>query len=66
MEAFPLQGAHSAIPCSDCHKKQEKWNFRGIGINCNDCHKDIHKTLIQAKYYPEANCKTCHTEDQMG
>jgi hypothetical protein len=47
----------------DCHKKQEKWNFREIGINCKDCHTDIHKDYIQAKYYPEGNCKVCHNEN---
>ena len=61
---FPLQGAHTAIPCYECHKKQDKWNFRMTGINCKDCHADIHQTFIQAKYYPEANCKTCHTENR--
>jgi hypothetical protein len=58
--SFPLEGAHLAIPCFECHRKQEKWSFRGIGINCRDCHTDIHQAFIQAKYYPEANCKTCH------
>jgi predicted CXXCH cytochrome family protein len=59
---FALQGAHVASPCIECHKKQEKWNFKGIGINCKDCHKDIHQTYIQAKYYPDSNCKICHNE----
>jgi nitrate/TMAO reductase-like tetraheme cytochrome c subunit len=59
---FPLQGAHTATPCSDCHKKETKWNFREIGISCKDCHKDIHRTFIQAKYYSDANCKICHNE----
>jgi hypothetical protein len=58
--AFPLQGAHLAIPCTDCHKKQAEWNFRGIGINCIDCHKDIHLNLIDAKYYPGEDCRICH------
>jgi nitrate/TMAO reductase-like tetraheme cytochrome c subunit len=60
---FPLLGAHEATPCTDCHKKQKEWNFKGIGINCKECHKDIHQTIIPAKYYPEANCKICHTEN---
>jgi hypothetical protein len=60
--AFPLKGSHSAIPCYECHKKQDKWNFRAIGLQCKDCHTDIHKPLIQAKYYPESDCKACHTE----
>jgi hypothetical protein len=62
LSPFPLRGAHVATPCLECHKKQEVWNFRGIGINCKDCHADIHKTFIQAKYYPEENCKICHNE----
>ena len=60
---FPLQGAHGAIPCIDCHKKQKEWNFRGIGINCRECHKDIHQTAIPVKYYPQADCKNCHNEN---
>lgn len=60
--SFRLQGAHQAVPCFDCHKKTEKWNFRGIGKNCVDCHKNIHKSLISAKYYPEENCTICHSD----
>ena len=50
---FPLQGAHLATPCTDCHRKQKEWNFRGIGMSCKDCHKDIHQNIIETKYYPE-------------
>jgi len=60
--AFPLTGAHAAVPCFECHKKQEKWSFRFIGLNCKDCHPDVHQTYIQTKYYPEANCRICHVE----
>jgi hypothetical protein len=61
---FQLRGAHGAVPCFECHKKQEKWNFREIGTNCKDCHKDIHQTIIEPKYYPEGNCKICHNESR--
>jgi hypothetical protein len=61
---FPLSGAHLAIPCYECHKKQETWSFREIGINCSDCHQDIHKTFITARYYPDANCKVCHSDNE--
>jgi hypothetical protein len=57
---FPLEGAHLATPCTDCHKKQKDWNFRAIGMNCKDCHKDVHQNLIQTRYYPDGNCKICH------
>jgi len=61
---FPLQGVHSAIPCFECHKKQEKWSFREIGKECKDCHKDIHQNFIQTKYYPQSDCKVCHKEQR--
>jgi hypothetical protein len=60
---FPLRGAHVAIPCIDCHKKQKEWNFKGIGITCIDCHTDIHKPFIDTKYYPGANCTVCHNDN---
>ncbi|MEJ2594037.1 MAG: cytochrome C, partial [bacterium] len=58
---FPLEGAHLATPCFSCHKKQEKWQFRDIGIRCVDCHEDIHQPYLSRKYYPEQNCKSCHS-----
>lgn len=59
---FPLEGAHMATPCFACHLKDgaEKWQFRDIGESCNDCHEDIHETHIDEKYYPDADCKSCH------
>lgn len=60
---FALKGAHMATPCFVCHKKEDKWNFRNLGLQCNDCHTNIHKDIISEKYYPEADCKTCHSEE---
>lgn len=57
---FKLEGAHQASPCFTCHRKEKRWEFRSIGINCNDCHKDIHSGFIEAKFYPENDCKNCH------
>lgn len=59
---FKLQGAHVAVACIECHKKKDNWSFRNVGKSCVDCHKNIHKSTIQQKYYPEENCKICHTE----
>lgn len=61
--SFRLQGAHLATPCFSCHKKGEKWSFREIGIKCNDCHTDIHEGFLEKKYYPENDCKKCHSVD---
>jgi len=60
---FKLEGAHLATPCIACHKKNTDWSFRDIGLKCNDCHEDIHKTYLDTKYYPEANCLKCHTSE---
>jgi hypothetical protein len=60
---YPLKGAHLAIPCFECHKKNETWSFRQIGTNCIDCHKDIHASAMDTKYYPEAACQTCHSNN---
>ncbi|NOU48595.1 MAG: cytochrome C [Bacteroidales bacterium] len=60
---FPLKGAHLATPCFVCHKKQVKWSFKKIGSQCVDCHENIHKDFISQKYYPNSDCKICHTEN---
>ena len=58
--SFRLEGGHLATPCFACHKKGEKWSFREIGRQCRDCHKNIHENYISEKYYPDANCESCH------
>jgi len=58
---FPLTSAHLATPCFVCHKKTGKWQFSNLGIKCIDCHDNIHKSYLDKKYYPESNCKNCHT-----
>lgn len=63
MGLFKLEGAHLATPCFACHKKEEKWSFRNIGLHCRDCHTDIHENIIDPEYYPEGSCKSCHTVD---
>jgi len=61
---FPLEGAHLATPCFTCHKKTEKWSFREIGFRCNDCHKNIHEGYLNAKFYPDGSCTTCHNSSR--
>jgi hypothetical protein len=62
--SFELRGAHLAVACNECHKKQDKWSFRNIGKRCVDCHNDNHKSFISPKYYPEENCLSCHVENK--
>ena len=59
--SFKLEGAHEAVPCIACHKKEDKWSFRNIGMRCSDCHQDIHSSYIDKKYYPESECRSCHS-----
>ncbi len=57
---FKIEGGHLSTPCFECHKKEKDWNFRKIGEKCADCHKNLHKEVIDAKYFPEENCEKCH------
>ena len=57
---FPLQGAHLATPCISCHKKQDKWTFREIGLKCSDCHSNIHEPFMSALYLSGPGCTNCH------
>jgi hypothetical protein len=58
--AFPLDGAHLAVPCFSCHVKNEKWQFRELGTRCIDCHQDVHNGQIAEKWYPAKACEQCH------
>ena len=51
---FPLDGAHSALDCSRCHKKNESW--RKAPAACVDCHKadDAHHGQLKR------GCGECH------
>lgn len=59
--AFALDGAHLATPCFACHLQEDQWQFRNIGSRCVDCHDDVHIGEINAKYYPNQTCETCHS-----
>jgi hypothetical protein len=61
---FKLDGAHLAQPCFTCHlKADKKWVFSNLGTECVSCHTDIHKDIIDNKYYGENSCVTCHTTE---
>lgn len=60
---YPLNGAHQATACSECHQKSGDWNFRDIGRQCVDCHADLHQGFIPDSYYPASACTNCHSEE---
>jgi hypothetical protein len=59
--AFPLNGSHQAVACTECHKKEGDWHFRNIGKTCVDCHKDVHKGAISDTFYAPNRCLECHS-----
>lgn len=63
LSRFPLEGAHLATPCFSCHLKEDRWKFKKIGLKCMDCHQDVHEASIPEMYYPEFNCKACHSSE---
>ncbi len=63
-EPLNLAGAHLATPCFTCHKKNNTWRFREIGVKCSDCHKNIHESVLDKKYDPEPVCVNCHNSEK--
>ncbi len=59
---FPLEGAHLATPCLDCHvQEQEEWNFSFPDTRCIACHEDVHAGQIDPRFYPDSDCRQCHS-----
>lgn len=48
---FPLEGAHAATPCGDCHATLE---FKRVGTWCVDCHATPHRGEFGV------DCERCH------
>lgn len=69
---FPLAGAHSAVPCSDCHKagmggRTDKiLPFHFDDRTCTACHKDPHKGEFNKEMSRKRadgttfGCEACH------
>ena len=48
---FPLEGSHSFVRCTECHKDLE---FSQVEENCSDCHLDVHSDQFAD------DCQMCH------
>lgn len=73
--AFPLEGAHRAVPCLDCHEAlrarapaTSARSGRGAApalelrqrfAHCSDCHKTPH-----GEQFEDRDCGTCHGVDE--
>lgn len=55
---FPLQGAHLAVPCISCHKRNASGviRFKWESTECQACHGDPHKGQVR-----QVGCRTCHS-----
>jgi hypothetical protein len=62
---FPLQGAHRAVLCAECHRppalgaQAHQISFQGAPTTCAGCHEDIHGGQF-AKDGAAEDCATCH------
>lgn len=57
---FKLDGSHLALPCNQCHFKENNWKFKNVGTKCQDCHTNVHGKEISEKFFPENKCEFCH------
>ena len=59
LTGFPLQGAHRALVCSDCHRNQV---FRGTPSRCMVCHDGISAPGKPLNHVPSnLDCSECHS-----
>jgi hypothetical protein len=60
LTAFPLTGAHRAIPCSQCHSKSI---FKGTSLDCYACHQMAFQAVQSPNHVSGGFshfCVTCH------
>jgi hypothetical protein len=61
---YPLEGAHLAIPCLACHKRETdnkaQFVFTFQSAQCQQCHSDPHDGSL-SKFMVDNNCTGCHS-----
>jgi len=62
--AYPLIGAHLAVPCDACHTRRthrgsKSMRFRLPSTRCADCHDDRHRGELD-RYAKVEGCEGCH------
>lgn len=68
--AAPLEGAHQAVSCADCHKAEApgrplRFRMEGRGFSgqaCAACHEDPHAGQ-QESWAGEQGCRSCHNQE---
>ena len=58
---FPLTGAHTTVPCANCHVNN---NYTTVPTDCYSCHKTDYQNTTNPNHtaagFP-TTCQTCHT-----
>jgi hypothetical protein len=66
--SFPLEGAHLAVACDQCHEPRTAGTgkaaapLRFAHARCADCHKDPHRGEV-ARFVAAGGCESCHVVD---
>lgn len=72
LTAFPLQGPHKEVACSECHLPALGTDFTryaGTPQACADCHTDVHRGFFASRYplaEAQTDCALCHLGDSPG
>ena len=65
-EGFPLQGAHAAISCAECHASSTNLQFGRNGNDCASCHLEDFMATTNPDHNAagfSTNCIDCHGID---
>lgn len=62
---FPLEGAHIATPCTECHQPEspEQWTFKFETNSCVSCHENIHEGYLSNEWMQPEGCSGCHNTE---
>jgi hypothetical protein len=61
---FPMDGAHLALDCAECHTsahkavlREDEWRWVGLDQDCASCHEDVHEGRFVLA------CASCHGQE---
>lgn len=61
--AFPLEGKHATLPCSECHRHEGRQSPQAFDkLLCSECHADPHAGEFASDPY-DNKCDLCHTAE---
>jgi hypothetical protein len=66
---YPLEGAHAAVACNECHRRDEKLAARASPIRAWLERRGRHDRVSLAQFHPRAGvprCDSCHADPHGG